>query len=388
MADTTPPAPAAKKPGALDFLKKIGALVMGPQSILGVDLGSHSVKLAWFTPGPGDSLTLAAHGVLPVEVAADATPEDRATQVSKLIRDFVHEHHIQHVAAATSVSGTSVIVRYGKFPSMPKADMAKALPTEAEPLIPFDIKEAILSFYVLGEVEEEGAKRADVVLAAAKRDIIQNRIDVLRHAGLPPAIVDVDAFALENVHEKTAPAGEAGGTLYLNIGNTVTNLSIVESPAVTRVARDVFVAGTGFTKACQKALQGDLAAADQAKRSLGILVSAEEKEAALTEGNTQALGVSQALSKVADELLKEVHRSVDYYLSQGAERSISRVVLSGGSANIKGLTHYMAQELKVPVEVLNPFAFLPDQGAAVAPEARPQLAVAVGLALRRMKDWV
>lgn len=372
----------------MDLLKKGAAMLMGPQSILGVDLGSHSIKLAWFMPGEKDALELKAFGVLPIDAPADATPEDKNAHIAKQIYGFVHEHHIQHVAAATSVSGTSVIVRYGKFPAMPKADMAKALPTEAEPLIPFDIKEAVLSFFVLGEVEEEGVKRADVVLAAAKRDIIQSRIEVLKKAGLPPAIVDIDAFALENVHDKTAPAGETGGTLYLNIGNQLTNLSIVESPAVTRVARDVFIAGTGFTKACQKALQGDPAAADAAKKSFGILVTPEEKEAALTEGNTQALGVSQALSKVADELLKEVHRSVDYYLSQGAERSISRVVLAGGSANIKGLTNYMAQELKVPVEILNPFSFLPDQGAAVPAELKPQLAVAVGLALRQMKDWI
>jgi type IV pilus assembly protein PilM len=79
---------------------------------------------------------------------------------------------------------------------------------------------------------------------------------------------------------------------------------------------------------------------------------------------------------------------VDYYLSQGAERSISKVVLSGGSSNIKGLAAYMSAELKVPVDVLNPFSFLADQGAQIPADLKPAMAVAVGLALRRLKDWV
>lgn len=376
----------AQEPTFQEKAKKFFAFLRGPQDIVGVDIGTYAVKLVKFNTQTG---ALECWGHLPLEFAAEATPEEKNAKTAKLIKDFVHAKQLHSVTAATSVSGTSVIVRYGKFPAQAKEDLAKTIPTEAEPLIPFDIKEAILSFYVLGEVEEEGSMLADVVLAASKRDIVQQHVDVLKMAGLPPHIVDVDAFSLENLHASMAPPeGEPGGALYLNIGHQVTNLSIIESPGVTRVARDVFIAGLSFTRGCQKALQGDAAAAEAAKRKHGILATAEEKEQALSEGNREALAVSQALSKAADELLKEVHRSVDYYLSQGTERSIARVVLTGGSANLKGLAPYMSNELKVPVEVLNPFAFLPDKGAAVEAEALPALAVATGLALRKLKDWL
>ncbi|MDE2291353.1 MAG: pilus assembly protein PilM, partial [Elusimicrobia bacterium] len=182
------------------------------------------------------------------------------------------------------------------------------------------------------------------------------------------------------------PGEKAGSTLYLNIGHTVTNLSIIEG-GVTRVVRDVFISGNTFTKSIMKALQYDLAKAEEAKKANGIILDAEEKEKALAEGNRDALGVSQAVTGVLKDLVGELHRSVDFYLSQGPERSIGRIVLAGGSSRMKNLSKALAGELKVPVSVLNPLAFLPSVPEGLPPDLLPALGVAIGLALRRNRDW-
>src|SRR5205823_4764465 len=157
---------------------------------------------------------------------------------------------------------------------------------------------------------------------------------VLQAAGLFPMVIDVDSFALENVNERVRDVkNEPGATLYLNIGHMVTNLSIIEA-GITRVVRDIFISGNTFNKAIVKALQVDLPKAEELKRKHGIIVDAAEKEKALQEGQREALGVSQAVATVAKDLVSEVHRSVDFYLSQGPERSIGRIVLMGGSAKL------------------------------------------------------
>ena len=79
-------------------------------------------------------------------------------------------------------------------------------------------------------ISEEGQKKMETVLVAAKKEAVQSRVDVLESAGLKPAILDVDSFALENVYERTTDAQErVGSALYLNLGHTVTNLSIIEA---------------------------------------------------------------------------------------------------------------------------------------------------------------
>ena len=100
------------------------------------------------------------------------------------------------------------------------------------------------------------------------------------------------------------------------------------------------------------------------------------------------MGVSQAVTGVVKDLVAEVHRSVDFYLSQGPERSIGRIVLSGGTARLRNLSKHLSAELKVPVSVLDPFAFLKSVPADFPADMAPAFGVAAGLALRRANDWL
>jgi type IV pilus assembly protein PilM len=118
-----------------------------------------------------------------------------------------------------------------------------------------------------------------------------------------------------------------------------------------------------------------------------LIVDIGEKEQALQQGNREALAVSQALAAVLKDLVSEVHRSIDFYLSQGPERSIGRIALMGGSAGLKNLSAHLSTELKVPVSLINPLSFL-KKGEVIPPEIASAFGVAVGLGLRRNNDWV
>ncbi len=374
-----------KAGAALKKAKGLAAFFTGPQDVVGVDIGSYALKIAQFGQESGQ-LALKSWGYVELKPKPDASPEEKKAYTINELRAFLIKKGIRVKETATALSGNSVIVRYVKFPRLTKSELTATLATEAEPFIPFDINEVQLGFHILAELVEEGQKKMETVLVAAKRDLISARLDVLQGAGLTPTIIDVDSFALENVYERLqGPKPELGATLYLNIGHMVTNLSILES-GVTRVVRDIFISGNTLTKAIMKAFQMDQAKAEEAKRSYGIIVDPAEKEKALQEGQREALGVSQAITGVVKDLVAEVHRSVDFYLSQGPERSIGRIVLMGGTARLRNLSKHLAGELKVPVSVLDPFSFL-KTSVDVPADLTPAFGVAAGLALRRNRDW-
>lgn len=369
----------------LKGLKGLASLFLGRKELVAVDIGSYAVKTALIVEEGGE-LSLKAWGYLELPSKPEATPEEKKTAAVNKLRAWMIEKGIRIKETATALSGNSVIVRYVKFPRLTKSELALTLATEAEPFIPFDINEVHLGFHILNEIMEDGQKKMETILVAVKKDFVAGRIEILQSAGLTPAIIDVDSFALENVFEKLRdPKGETGATLCLNLGHMVTNLSIIEN-GITRVVRDVFVSGNTMTKVIMKALQVDYAKAEELKKTHGIIVDPAEKEKAMAEGRRDALAISQAVATVAKDLVAEVHRSVDFYLSQGPERSIGRIVLSGGSSKLKGLAKHLAGELKVPVSVMDPFVFL--KGAGLPSEHDPAFGVAMGLALRRNKDWL
>ncbi|MDI6642380.1 MAG: type IV pilus assembly protein PilM, partial [Elusimicrobiota bacterium] len=284
-----------------------------PKDLLGVDIGSYSVKLVQLKTA-ANKYSLQKSVVLPLPediVYQEINPVEKKQIIASIIKNYITKEKVSTKLAATSVSGSSVIVRYVKFPKITKEELSKSIQFEAEPYIPFDIKEVNFGFYILGDVVEEGQKKVETVLVAAKKDLVQAKIDILQDAGLFPAIIDVDAFALEGSYEINKEVEVQEIVIIVNIGANVTNIVIIEN-GISRVVRDIFIGGNAFTKVLQRNLSCDFKSAEEMKKNYGLLVTAEEKESALKESK-EALQVSSALTPIAHDLLREVHRSIDFF---------------------------------------------------------------------------
>ncbi|MCX5791821.1 MAG: type IV pilus assembly protein PilM [Elusimicrobia bacterium] len=367
------------------MLPKFTKMLFPPKEIIGIDIGNYSVKLVCFTEEK-KTVTLKDWGVIQLAIKPDTPPDEKKAIISEEIKNYLKKKGIEARRAAASVSGNSVIVRYVKLPKLSHKELALTINVEAEPFIPFDINDVRLTYAILNDLTEDGEAKMETVLVAAKKEAVQDKIDILEGAGLDPVIVDVDSFALENLYARLAPASESGSVLFLNIGQKVTNLSIV-TQGVTRVVRDIFIAGATFDKAIAKALKTDAAGAAAAKKLHPLLVSDEDKEAAIAAFDKEGIAVSKAASGVLKDLYTEVSRSIDFYLSQGVEHSISKIVISGGMANLGNISRFLAAEFKVPAEIANPMAFLAEPPKNIPRDVLPSLAVAAGLALRRFEDW-
>ena len=221
------------------------------------------------------------------------------------------------------------------------------------------------------------ADQMDVILVAAKRDIISIYADVIKDAGLNSMIVDVDSFALETMYEENYEFEDTEMVILINIGASITNINVVKGGASV-FTRDFTLAGNSVTEAVAQKLGIDFDEAETAKIE-GIGGSELEQQE-----------FRDSLITYADPICSEIERSIDYFRSTYGGEYIKHVLLSGGSAKIPGIANDLSQRLGVEVEIADPFRKIGYNPKEFDPSTieniGPVAAVGIGLALRKMGD--
>ena len=293
--------------------------------------------------------------------------------VSSAISKIFSENIMKSKLVATSVSGHSVIVKKISIPTMSEQELAEHIGTEAAQHIPFDIADVNIDFQILSE--DLSGPQMDVLLVAVKKDKILNYTNVLSLAGRSPAIVDIDAFALQNCYEYNYDPAPGATVALLNLGASVMNINIVKG-ATPLFTRDVSVGGNQYTDSLQKEL--DLSFDDAEALKLGRQVGTV---------STDAKG--PILQQVTEIIVLEIQKTFDFFRATAPGEHIERIYLAGGSSKVPGLIEALRQEFSIPVELLNPFqrVGLPlGETVALVDQNAGQLAVAVGLALRSFEN--
>src|SRR6266568_2970491 len=343
---------------------------------LGLDIGSSSVKLVQLKEKKG-GYALQAFGMsrLPPETIVDGALMNSA--VVQAIQELLAEHKVKARDVAIGVRGHSVIIKKISLPRMSQDELDESIQWEAEQYIPFDVKDVNIDTQILTPAAD-AAGQMDVLLVAAKKDMINDYTSVCAEAGLLAAVVDVDAFAVQNAFETSYDLAPGETVVLINVGASVSNINILAG-GTTTFTRDVTLGGNTFTEEIQKQLN----------------ISYDEAEALKVggQGETDAVvpqEVERVIQGVAEQLAGEIQRSLDFYAATAADNRIARVYLSGGTARIPALFKIIEQRAGVPVEVLNPFKTIEIDHKRFDPMLLPQsaasAAVAVGLALRRAGD--
>ena len=344
------------------------------KQVIGMDIGSSSIKIVELKQ-TGKDLEVIRVGVEPLapEIVVDGAIVDTG-QVSNSIAKLFSEHKIKTKNVATAVSGHSVIVKKLSLQQMPDEELEAAIPMEAAQHIPFDIAEVNLDYQILETPPDSPVM--DVLLVAVKKDKILNYTNVITLAGRTPVIVDIDAFALQNVYEYNYEPGPDVTVALLNLGASVMNINIVRghTPLFTR---DVSVGGNQYTDSLQKEL--DLGFDEAETLKTGVTLPGISDEARMP-----------VIKSVSEIIVLEIQRTFDFFRATAGGEQIQKLYLAGGSARVYGLADLMKQEMGIPVEQLNPFRRIraPETGPIgdeVASQG-PRLSVAVGLALRSFED--
>ena len=347
------------------------AFMKSDMGMIGLDIGSRSVKVVEVSR-KGGRVGLARYGIssLPPDAIVDGEVMDRE-MVVECIQDLIRENGIRTRHVASAISGRSVIVKRITLESMSAEEANEAIYWEAEQHVPYGIDEVTLDFQILGE---SGENKMDVLLVAAKRETVEMHTSLLRDAGLVPVVVDADSLAVQNCYETNYEIDEEEKVLLMNVGASVTNVSLVSGGAPL-FTRDFSVAANAFIDEIQRVMNVDR---EEAERIAG----GGDVEG---EGDAKEM-LAPVLEKVGSDLLLGVERSLGYLKGNSGSAEISRALLSGGGALIPDLHSYISTHLGVPVEVANPLRAIDVEpglfGDADLEQVAPSLMVAVGLALR------
>src|SRR5450755_1819770 len=311
----------------------------GSKTIVGLDVGSSSIKAVELKRGR-DGLEVVHLGLEPLapDIVVDSMIVDSG-QVSSAIAKLFTDNQIKSTRVATAVSGHSVIVKRIPMPSMSDQELAETIQKEAAQHIPFDLSDVNLDYQILSE--EAGSPQMDVLLVAVKKDKILNYTNVLSMAGKTPAIVDIDALALQNCYEYNYEPAPNQVVALLNLGASVMNINIVKG-TTPLFPRDVSVGGHQYTDSLQKEL--DLSFEDAESLKLGRRIGTVSEDAK-----------QPILQQVTEIIVLEIQKTFDFFRATASGEHIERVYLAGGSSKVPGLVEALRQEFSLPVEILNPF---------------------------------
>lgn len=332
----------------------------------GLDIGSSAVKVVQLQEA-GEGYTLASLAVVPLPqgAIAEGAIQDPPTVIAA-IKDAVAQAGIKTRDAVIGICGRELIIKKIEVPEVPEKEMAGAIQLEAEHHIPFAVDEVFLDHHIVGR--REGVM--DLILVAVKKAKVTEYAGIVEEAGFTPVVVDVDGFAVENQYELNGAEPTEEAVALIDIGAAVMKTNVTRGGA-SIFARDIPFGGNRYTEAIASALS----------------LSFEEAEAAKLAGGADTATIATAVESVSRELALEVQRTFDYFASTAESERIGKIVLSGGCAQLPGLTEYLAATWGIPVETAQPFSRI-DAGsyADEVATAGTSFAVAVGLALRRPGD--
>jgi len=342
--------------------------------LVGLDIGSRTLKLAEIVDTKAGS-TLKNFSTINIEPGLIEEGSVRDPEaVSGYIRELFKSTKLKDKNVAISIGGYSVIVKKINVQTMTEDELHETIHFEAEQYIPFDISEVNLDFQILGG-SEHNPNQMNVLLVAAKKEMISEYINLMKMAKLNPRIIDVDAFALQNILNFNYSLEEENIAL-IDIGASKTSLNILKDN-VSEFMRDVSLG-------CEQIN-------DKIASTVGCTI--EETEA-IKLGEETDLISAEDLKEIVDSVVTdwciEIKRALDFFYSTYPEEQIGRIVLSGGGANIKKFLELLAAETSAEVEVINPFQnFIIDSNrfdSSYLEQIAPQAAICMGLAARKIGD--
>lgn len=341
------------------------------KNLVGLDIGSSSVKAVELQNRRGTvELVSLGYENLPSDTIVDGQIME-LNNVSNVVSSIFREHQIKTDRVVAGVSGHSVIIKNIVVPQMTEEELEESIDWHAEEHIPFDIADVSLDYQITGRTHDA----LQVLMAACKRDKIANVKQAIQLAGKQPAIIDVDAFALQNCYEVNYQPAPGQVVALLNIGAATMNINILNGTKSV-FTRDVSVGGNQYTGLLQKELGLPFDQAEAVKRGMPIPEGTEERE------------IQPILETVSDILALEISKTMDFHraTAEEGEAAVQMILVSGGGSKLPGLIEYLSQRFEIPVEVLDPFRQIRVDARRFDPdymrEVVPEMAVAVGLALR------
>lgn len=353
----------------------MGVKLMRRKTYVGLDLGHHTIKAV--------QIEKTAGGWRVARLGCIATPADSIKEsvvidpesVASSIRQLLKDSHIGANSAFVAVAGGAVVVRNVRIPKMPEATLRKSIRFEASRYVPSSVEDSFIEFEIIGDAEDG---QMDVLIVAAPKELIDSRVKACALAGLRVEAVDVEPFAAYRCLLEADPnnAWSHKTVAMVDVGAGMTSLSVVKEGMFV-MTRTIPNGSRQLTDALKNFFQLSDEDAESGKSQLDVTDLLNE----LPKENPPL----RIIQPHVDDLVREIRRSLNYFQSQQGEgnKAVDGLVISGGGAQLSGLTEYIAKKLGMETASAgvfdNPrftYAGVEDAGRGL------NLSVASGLAMR------
>lgn len=341
-------------------------------AVLGIDISTAAVKLLELSrAGARYRVENYAVASLPQDAVIDKNIAN-VDVISDAIKVALKLSGSKLKQASVAVAGSAVMTKIITMPaSLTSDEMEEQIMVEADQYIPYSLDEVNLDFEVQGE-NENNPEMVDVLLAASRKENVDDRVEALAKAGLKAKVVDVEAFAMENAFTLLAdqlPDSIEGQTIAIaDMGATMATLNVLHD------CRTVYTREQGF---------GGRQLTEEIQRRYGL--SYEEAGLAKKHGGLPDNYTTDVLDPFKRAMVQQIARSLQFFVSSSANRGIDSIILAGGCASIPGVEKLVEQSLGVPTYIANPFINMA-LSSRVKPQAlsndAPAMMIACGLALR------
>ncbi|MFA6162930.1 MAG: pilus assembly protein PilM [Methylobacter sp.] len=341
-------------------------------AVIGVDISTAAIKLLELSKA-GTRYRVESYAVVPLP--QDAVFDKNIANID-VISDAIKMAYKQSGSklkqAAVAVAGSSVMTKMIAMPaSLTDDEMEEQIMVEADQYVPYSLDEVNFDFEVQGQ-NEINPEMVDVLLAASRKEIVEDRVEALAKAGLKAKIVDVEAFAMENAFallvDQLPDSTEGQAIAIVDIGATMTTLNVLYN------SRTVYTREQGF---------GGKQLDEEIQRRYGLTY--EEAGLAKKIGGLPDNYTTDVLEPFKRAMVQQIQRSIQFFVSSSANRRIDSIILSGGCASIPGIDKLVQQTIGVPAIIANPFINM-TLSNRVTPHALSNdasaMMIACGLALR------
>lgn len=344
------------------------SLLFGTASdFFGLDIGSTAVRLVQLQ-GAGNAKALLKYAYVPVDATA-ALSDSKADQqrLAQAISQLVSQAHVSTKNVAVGIPSSRVFTTVADVDRLPANELAKAIPLQADSLIPTPLSESTIDWALLGDSPTDKTKQ-EILLTSVPNKFVEDRLDILESIGLNVVAFEPDNLAMARA---LTLLDSPGAQLLLDVGHRATDLVIVMNGA-PHLTRSIPTGVEALLKAASQMLNIDAKQAEQFVFKFGL---SREK----LEGQ-----VFQAIGGTVDMLTSEVEKSIKFFQTRYKGIKVERIIVTGGASTIPEFPLYIANKFGVNVEIGNAWrgvTFSQDRQNELLAISN-QFSVAVGLAER------
>lgn len=342
----------------------MGALSLGRGAApVGLDIGSSTFRIAQLKSADDKPLLVNYASIKTADGLVNEGEIIDIESVSKVLAAFWRDNKIAEKRVVVGVANQKVVVRVIEMPLMSEAELRSAIQYQINDYIPIPLEEAIIDYQIISKHENsEQNKMMDVLVVAARKDMVENTVAAIRGAGLKPVIVDVSSLAFARAVMRDEPekvldeVENKGATALINISSSLTDIVVVEDnvPRFTRISG---IGGKVFTEAIVEQLGVSREAAEELKTKIGLPPIGKQSVAIDVEPHlTQyAEAVHNILEQEMSRFIAEIRRSLDYYVVQATNvKRIEKIIVSGGGARLKNFLEHLRENLMMECEMAQP----------------------------------